>query len=271
MVADPVVLRGLFAVVLAGLAFSSMSYTLTVSQTLMFAIEVAHSLMAGALLGALVEELTGLVPMQVTIFLYSMGVSVVVAELVRRKVSRDTVLALVASLSAVVSVASLWGLVYTTPLGVSRALGALWGAVLLVTAADLVYMLAVAVVVILVAELFDLELKYISFDPDLAFVSGLNVRAYYYLVYAVASLALSVMVKVYGSVLVSVLTVVPSIASQYLLGRASLPVFLLLGLSVAVSGYAASLVLNVQTSLCIGLISLGVLASGAAMRWIYGR
>lgn len=271
MVAEPVVLRGLIAILLAGPVFSSMSYMLTVSQTLMFAIEIAHSLMAGALLGALLEEVVRIVPMEATVFLYSMTVSALVAELVRKKVPRDTVLALVASFSAVVTVASLWGLVYTTPLGVSKALGALWGTVLLVKPVDLVYMAAVALVVVLVVTLFDLELKYISFDPELAAVSGLNVRAYYYLVYAVASLALSVTVKVYGIVLVSVLTVAPSITSQYLLRRINLPVFLLLGLAVSVPGYAISLAFNVQTSLCIGLISLSVIAFGAAMRWLYGR
>lgn len=268
---DPLVVMGLAAVFVASSALSSMSYMLTISQTLMFAIEVTHSLMAGALLGALLEEVAKLAPMQVTIFLYTMAVSALVAELARRKVPRDTALALVASLSAVTSIASLWGLVYTTPLGVSRALGVLWGTVFLATPADLTYMAAVALVLLLTASLFDLELKYISFDPDLASVSGLNVRAYYYLVYAASSLALSAAVKVYGAVVVSVLTVAPSVASQYLLRRVSLAAFLLLGLSLSVAGYAMSVALNVQTSLCIGLISLGVVSSGAAMRWLYER
>lgn len=268
---DTITLTGLAAVVFGGLAFSSMGYMLTISQTLMFAIEIVHSLMAGALLGALIESATKVIPMQLVMFLYSMAVSSLAAEMIQRKVPRDSVIALVASLSAVITITSLWGLVYTTPLGVSRALGVLWGSVLLVTPVDLAYLTLATLAVVLVIALFDLELKYISFDPDLALVSGLNVRAYYYLVYATTSLSLSATVKIYGAILVSVLVVLPSVVSQYILKRLSLPAFAALGLLISVPGYIASLLFNVQTSLCIGVISLSVLTLGTALRWFHGR
>lgn len=62
--------------------------------------------------------------------------------------------------------------------------------------------------------LFDLELKYISFDPIWPSSPdfGLNARAYYYLIYATASL--SATVKIYGAILVSVPVVLPSVVSQ---------------------------------------------------------
>lgn len=268
---DTIALAGLVAVSFAGLVFSSMGYILTVSQTLMFAVEMIHSLIAGALIGALIESITGVIPTQVVIFLYSMAVSALVAELVKRKVPRDSVIAFITYLSSVATIASLWSLVYTAPLGVSKALGALWGSVLLVTPSDLAYLALATLVVLLVIELFDLELKYISFDPDLAFVSGLNVRAYYYLVYATASLSLSATIKIYGAVISGVLVVLPSVIAQYLLKRVDLPVFLSLGLSISISGYVVSLLLNAQTSLCIGLISLGILTLGTAFRWFHGR
>ncbi|MDW8010238.1 MAG: metal ABC transporter permease [Sulfolobales archaeon] len=264
-------LMSVASVVLAGSIFSSLGYAMTISQTLVFAIELLHSLVAAALLGALAEAATGVVPMQLVIFLYSMFVSSLVAELVRRGVPRDSVVAFTASLSAVIAVASLWGLIYVTPLGVSRALGTLWGSALLVTLPDLAYLAVVAITVVTVVELFDLEFKYISFDPELAAASGLNVRAYYYLIYATASLSLSAAVKVYGSILASVLVVLPGMAAQYVFKKIDLRVFLLVGVLVSTLGYAVSLALGAQTSLCVGVVGLAVLALGTTSRWVYDR
>ncbi|MCX8209284.1 MAG: metal ABC transporter permease [Sulfolobales archaeon] len=268
---DVVMLMSVASVVLAGSIFSSLGYAMTISQTLVFAIELLHSLVAAALLGALAEAATGVVPMQLVIFLYSMFVSSLVAELVRRGVPRDSVVAFTASLSAVIAVASLWGLIYVTPLGVSRALGTLWGSALLVTLPDLAYLAVVAITVVTVVELFDLEFKYISFDPELAAASGLNVRAYYYLIYATASLSLSAAVKVYGSILASVLVVLPGMAAQYVFKKIDLRVFLLVGVLVSTLGYAVSLALGAQTSLCVGVVGLAVVALGTTSRWVYDR
>lgn len=267
----PVMIVGLVSAALAGIAFSSMGYLLTITQTLMFAVELTHSLLAGALLGALVEGLTNTIPMQLVLFLYSILTTTTAAELLRRKFSADSVVALIASLSAVVSIASLWGLVYITPLGVSRALAALWGSALLATPLDIAYLAIAAVTVIMVITLFDLELKFISFDPELAFVSGLNVRAYYYLVYAVTSLSLSATVRILGTVLTSVLIVLPSVISQNLLKRTEPQIFMLTGLSISVSGYILSLLANMQTSLCVGLMGLTIALLAATIRWFYER
>ncbi|MCX8184624.1 MAG: metal ABC transporter permease [Sulfolobales archaeon] len=268
---DTAILLGLASVILAGSVFSSLGYVLTISQTLVFAVELVHSLVAAALFGALIEAATGVVPMQLVIFLYSMSISSLVAELVRKNVPRDSVVAFTASLSAVVTIASLWGLIYVTPLGVSRALGALWGSILLVTPSDLTYLAIVVIAVVTVIVFFDLEFKYISFDPDLATASGLNVRAYYYLIYATTSISLSATVKIYGSVLASVLVVLPSITAQYVFKRVELPIYLVSGLTISTIGYLVSLMLNTQTSLCVGVISLAVVTLGVTLRWLYGR
>lgn len=96
---------------------------LTISQTLMFIVEIVHSLIAGALLGALVESVTKVTPMHLVIFLYSMVVSSLAAVMIQRKVPRGSVMAFVASLPAVITITSLFRLVYTTLLRVSRTLG----------------------------------------------------------------------------------------------------------------------------------------------------
>ncbi|MEM1918323.1 MAG: hypothetical protein QW504_06540, partial [Sulfolobales archaeon] len=106
LVLDTIALGGLIAVILGGLTFSSIGYVLTISQTLILAHELLHSLLAASLLGALIESITGFIPMQLTIFLYSMSMSVLVAELVKLKIPRDVVVAIVPSVSAIIAVGS---------------------------------------------------------------------------------------------------------------------------------------------------------------------
>lgn len=268
---DPVVLRGLVAVLLAGLTFSSVGYMLTITQSLMFAVELVHSLLAGALLGALAESLLSFVPMQVVTFLYVTFISVLMAELLERRVSRDFAIAIVASISAVITLASLTYLVYVTPMGVPRALGAIWGVVLLVSPTDLGYLALAATVTILVATVFSLELKFISFDPDLALVSGLNVKAYYYLAYASVSLSLSAAVKVFGAVTTTVLLVTPSVLAANVLKRIELPLLAALSIVLMLLGYATSLVIKIQTSLCLSVVSFMAVALAVCWRWLRDR
>ncbi|MEM2006429.1 MAG: metal ABC transporter permease [Sulfolobales archaeon] len=268
---DAITLGGLVAVALGGLAFSSIGYALTISQMLVLAHELLHSLLAASLLGTLIESVTGFIPMQLTIFLYSMAMSALVAELVKLKIPRDIVVAVVPSVSAIIAIGSLWGLVHASPLGVSRALSILWGSILLITPTDLVYLAIAAVVVVSIVYLFDLELKYISYDPDLAYVSGLNVRAYYYLIYASTSLSLSATIKVFGTVIATTLIVLPSVFSLRVARRVNLKVFLVLGLLISIPGYLMSLLLNLQTSFSIGIISLTVTLLGGILRWSLDR
>lgn len=268
---DPLVLRGLAAALLAGLTFSSVGYMLTITQSLMFAVELIHSLLAGALLGALVESLLWFIPMQAVVFLYVTLISILVAELSERKVPKDSIVALVASISAVTTLTSLTYLVYVTPLGVSKALGAIWGVVLLASPIDLGYLALTATLTTFIATVFSLELKFISFDPDLALVSGLNVKAYYYLMYVAVSLSLSAAVKVFGAVAPTVLLVAPSILAANVLRRTELPFLTVSSIALMLFSYVTSLVTRIQISLCLGVVSFMTVALAVCWRWLRER
>ncbi len=268
---DVVVALGFAAAALGGIAFGSLSYVLALTQSTVFAIELLHSLLAGALLGVLVESLTRVIPMQVVVFLYSLAASALMAELSRRKVPQDVTVPLLFSLSAVLSVASAWYLAYTTPVGYSRAMAVVWGITLLVHPSDLIYLALVALLTVTLTSSFNLELKYVSFDPDLAYVSGLNIRAYYYLVYTLVALSLSATVKVYGVVVASILIAVPSIISVYLLRSYRMGATIASSVVVSSAGYSISYLLGTQVSLCVGVISLAFLATGTLIRWLNER
>ena len=269
--ADVVIALGFAAAALGGLAFGSLSYVLALTQSTVFAIELLHSLLAGALLGVLVESLTKVIPMQVVVFLYSLAASALIAELSRRKVPQDVAVPLLSSLSASLSVASAWYLAYTTPVGYSRAMAVVWGITLLVHPDDLIYLALVALLTATLTSAFNLELKYISFDPDLAYVSGLNTRAYYYLVYTLVALSLSATVKVYGVVVASILIATPSIVSMYLLKSYRMGTTIASSVVVSLAGYSISYLTGAQVSLCVGVISLALLATGTLIRWLNGR
>jgi len=268
---EAVVALGLAAAALGGIVFGSLSYVLALTQSTVFAIELLHSLLAGALLGVLIESFTKVIPLQVVVFLYSLAASALVAELSRRRVPQDVAVPLLSSLSAVLSVAAAWYLAYTTPVGYSRAMAVVWGIALLVRPDDLTYLALVALLTITLTSVFNLELKYISFDPDLAYVSGLNTKAYYYLVYALVALSLSATVKVYGVVVASILIAVPSIISVYLLRSYSMRTTIASSVVVSLAGYSISYLTGAQVSLCVGVISLALLAIGALVRWLNGR
>ncbi len=146
-----------------------------------------------------------------------------------------------------------------------------WGITLLVHPNDLAYLALVALLTVTLTSAFNLELKYISFDPDLAYVSGLNTRAYYYLVYTLVALSLSATVKVYGVVVASILIAVPSIISIYLLRSYSMEAAIASSVVVSSAGYSISYLLGTQVSLCVGVISLVFLATGILIRWLNGR
>jgi zinc transport system permease protein len=266
-----IVALGFAAAALGGVAFGSLSYVLSLMQSTVFAIELLHSLLAGALLGVLAESLTKVVPLQLVVFLYSLASSVLVAELSRRRVPQDVAVSLLSSLSAVLSVASAWYLAYVTPVGYSRAMAVVWGIALLVHPNDLAYLTLVALLVVASILTFNLELKYVSFDPDLAYVSGLNTRAYYYLVYTLVALTLSATVKIYGVVVAGVLIATPSVISVYLLRSYRAETAIAFSTIISLVGYSVSYLTGAQVSMCIGVISLALLTTGTLIRWLNGR
>lgn len=94
--------------------------------------------------------------------------------------------------------------------------GYLFGSVLSVTREDLWLSGALGVVVLLVVGLFFKELLFITFDPEMAQVSGLPARGLYNLLLSVMALTVVLAIKVVGIILVSAMIVIPAAAAYQL-------------------------------------------------------
>lgn len=94
--------------------------------------------------------------------------------------------------------------------------GYLFGSVLSVTRADLWLSGLLAVGVLLTVGLFFKELLFITFDPEMARVSGLPAGALYVLLLSLMALTIVLSIKVVGIILVSALIVIPAAAAYQL-------------------------------------------------------
>jgi ABC-type Mn2+/Zn2+ transport system permease subunit len=94
--------------------------------------------------------------------------------------------------------------------------GYLFGSVLSVTQADLWLSGLLGVGVLLIVGLFFKELLFITFDPEMARVSGLPAGALYVLLLSLMALTIVLSIKVVGIILVSALIVIPAAAAYQL-------------------------------------------------------
>lgn len=94
--------------------------------------------------------------------------------------------------------------------------GYLFGSVLAVTAEDLQLSLLLGAVVLLTVGLFFKELLFVTFDAELARVSGLPAGALHVLLLSLMALTIVLSIKVVGIILVSALVVIPAAAASQL-------------------------------------------------------
>ncbi|MFQ6059514.1 MAG: metal ABC transporter permease [Anaerolineae bacterium] len=94
--------------------------------------------------------------------------------------------------------------------------GYLFGSVLAVTRQDLWLSLLLGAGVLLTVGLFFKELLFITFDPEMARVSGLPAGALYVMLLSLMALTIVLSIKVVGIILVSALIVIPAAAAYQL-------------------------------------------------------
>lgn len=120
--------------------------------------------------------------------------------------------------------------------------GYLFGSVLSVTREDLWLSGALGAGVLLVIGLFFKELLFITFDPEMAEVSGLPARPLYILLLSIIALTIVLSIKVVGIILVSAMIIIPAAAAFQLTEdfRAMMAVAVLVGNLSAIAGLLLS-------------------------------
>lgn len=152
--------------------------------------------------------------------------------------------------------------------------GYLFGSVLAVTSEDLWLSGAMGLVVLGVVGLFFKELLFITFDPEMAEVSGLPAGALYVLLLTLMALTIVLSIKVVGIILVSALIVIPAAAAYQLTHdfRRMMGLAVLVGNVSAVAGLFLSYRLNTASGATMVLTAtviffLAALFSPRRRRW----
>ncbi len=176
----------------------------------------------------------------------------------RRVIGADAAIGVVTTASFAVGLA-----IQSRSSSVSRSLDTvLFGNVLGVFTGDVIAVIVVAVAVTTLVLTFGRELEFVSFDPDVARVSGIAVERIDALLMLVLSATVLVSVRVIGALLISAMLVLPAATARSLTNsiHRMLWVSPLLGASFGFVGMYLSWYLDVPSGAVITLVGTAVFA-----------
>lgn len=246
--------RALLAAALVGVAAPSIGVYLVHRRLSLMGDGIGHVAFTGVAAGLL----AGIFP--VLTALVAAVVGAVVIELLRERgrTAGDVALALVfygglAGGALLVSLSASGG---------ARVLPYLFGAVLTVGTDDLVAVAIASVLVVGITALLHKELFAVTYDEEVARVSGLPVRTYNLLVAITAAVTVAVAMRVVGILLVSAMLVLPVAAVQESARsfRATVVAAPVVGLVVTVAGLILAFYVNAAPGAVIVLTAIAAFA-----------
>jgi len=134
--------------------------------------------------------------------------------------------------------------------------GYLFGSILAVGAEDVWITLGLSIVVLVVVGLFFKELLFVTFDAEMAEVTGVPAGKVYFVLITLIALTVVLSIKVVGIVLVSALIVTPAAAAYQLTEdfRKMMALAVVIGVGGAVGGLLLSYPLNTASGATIVLL-----------------
>ncbi|SFV74546.1 Zinc ABC transporter, inner membrane permease protein ZnuB [hydrothermal vent metagenome] len=126
----------------------------------------------------------------------------------------------------------------------------LFGSILAVSNEDLITILGVGFVALGLLLLFSKELYFITYDEEVAQVSGIKVKALNFLLVTIVAIIVALSIRVVGSLLISALMVIPTVSAlQY---KKSFFQTILLSVLFAIIGVISGMVISFYFSLPSG-------------------
>jgi ABC-type Mn2+/Zn2+ transport system permease subunit len=150
--------------------------------------------------------------------------------------------------------------------------GYLFGSILAVSRDDVWVILGLSAAVLLLVLLFFKELMFVTFDAEMASVTGVPAARIYFLLITLIALTVVLSIKVVGIVLVSALLVTPAAAAYQLTEnfKRMMLLSILIGVSSTVGGLLLSDSLNTASGATIVLLSTLIFFAAALIsprRW----
>ena len=257
--------RGLLVATLAG-ALCGMVGVYVVLRSMSY---IGHGLSHAVFGGAAISAVLG-----VSYFLGA-GVWGLLAALTIGRVSGRRVIGADAAIGVVTTASFALGLAIQSRSGsVSRSLDTvLFGNVLGVFERDVVAVVVVGVMVVATLVAFRRELTFVTFDPDVAAVSGIRIARFDALLMLLLSATVLVSVRVIGALLISAMLVLPAATTRLLTSSIGRMLWMspLLGGTVGFVGMYASWYLDIPSGAVITLVGTAVFAGVFAVDGLVRR
>ncbi|MBD3407906.1 MAG: iron chelate uptake ABC transporter family permease subunit [Candidatus Lokiarchaeota archaeon] len=256
--AIPFFQRALIASILIAVVAST-SGTFLVFRGLSFMTAgVAHAALGGAALGMFLQY-SGILPWFDPVLgslIFSVLVAVVTGYAGESGISQKMEVAVGVSFALSMSIA-VFLLHYIPPTQVPQVWGYLVGDILLLDNLDVVLLGGTAIILVLIALLFNKEYVYVSVDMEGSIAHGLNARAYHYLMLITSALAIAFATKAVGAILVYAIMVAPAAASNEVMRsvRGVMVTVFFFALVSEVVGLFASLTIQASPSAIAGIIA----------------
>lgn len=226
----PFMQRALIASAVVGVAAPSIGIYLVARRLSLMGDGIGHVAFTGVAAGLF----AGLFPLMTALVAAVLGAVVIEMLRERGRTAGDVALAIVfyGGIAGGVLLAGL------SPGAGSNLLPYLFGSVVTVTTRDLMLVAGASVAVVGVTVLFRKEFFAVTFDEEVARVSGLSTRGYNLLIAITAAVTVAVTMRVVGILLVSAMLVLPVAAVQQLTSSFRTTVWsaCLVGLVVSVGG-----------------------------------
>ncbi len=251
--------RALAAGVLVSLICSLLSFFIVLKRLSFIGVGVSHSAFGGVALGFLL----GINP-TLTAMVFAVATALAISHLKHhRRVQEDVAIGIF--FSAAMSL----GVIFV---GLSRGytvdlFGYLFGSILAVTSQDLWVIGTVSIIVICMVLLLFRYLLFISFDEEMARVSGLPVTVLNDLLLVFIAITVIVSIKIVGIILVSALLVIPGAASYQLTKsyRSMLIGSLVVGFGSSLVGLLLSYRLDLASGATIVIVATAIFFVSAVL------
>ncbi|MHA1651355.1 MAG: metal ABC transporter permease [Candidatus Helarchaeota archaeon] len=196
--------RSLIAAILIGIMGAVVGVFILLRGLVFFGEAVAHSSFAGAGLAILL----GIPPLG-PILLFGVGSAIGIQYINEKRLMRDEV-----SLGIFFTATMALAIIFIGLAGeYNNIAGTLFGDILSLSVEDFVPLIFVTALVILVVIAVKKELHYITFNPDMAKISGIPVRKINYLFVILTALVITVALQAIGAILVFAMLVIPPAAA----------------------------------------------------------
>lgn len=249
LLSQPFMQRAIFAGILVAILCSIIGVFIVLRKESFIADALAHGSLSGIAFALLISSGP---------FFFALIVGVVMASLItflkrRLTVSADAIIGIIYTFLFALGII----LLSLSPTYRPELSTYLFGSILSINIYDGLYAFLTLAFVIIAFQFIYEKILYITFDPESAFLRGIKVARYDYLLTILTSIVVIVSVKIVGVVLVSALLIMPGVGAKLLARKFShmIPIAIIFSLIATIIGIIVSGSLNIPMGASIVVVS----------------